>query len=316
MMTERRLAAVFAALFVVLFSFGGSAWASQGPVSMLMQVQGKVEVSRDGTKWKPVSRNKFLFEGEIVRTGPDGSGKLVDQAANTAQNLGAGSLIKVEAAGLKVESGSLSAPEPASGDLIAGLGNRFAEAQRYTTVRRSVNKGPGEIKPRVASNVTLSASYPELVWQGYGPAYSYVLTIDGTDYPIAATGDEAVRFRVPELAAGKHSFSVAVMEAGKKVAAADKAGTIIWLSAAEEKDFLSALDSVKAAAGNDDFAIANLMDSRGLTVAAMDHYRKHFDAYGDDNDMRPLLIRAYNDLRLTGLRHKEALVYNEQLAAN
>lgn len=304
------------AAFVAVILAGAGAEASPSPVSMLMQVQGKVEVSRDGTTWKPVTRNKFLFEGEMLRTGADGTGKLVDQTANTAQTLGANALVKVEGAGLKVESGSLSAPEPASGDLIAGLGNRFAEAQRYTTVRRSVTKENQEIKPRVVSSVTLSATYPDLVWQGFGSKYSYVLTIDDKEFPVAATEDEAVRFKVTGLAPGKHSFSIAVMEGANSVAVADKKGTITWLSAEEDKSLSLAVESIRAAVGEDDFAIANLLDARGLTVAAMDRYRKHFQAHADDNDMRPLLIRAYNDLRLPSLRHKEALVYNEQLHAN
>ncbi|WP_205762385.1 hypothetical protein [Magnetospirillum aberrantis] len=300
-----------------LLLFGSSAvMAAEPPVSMLMQPGGTVEVSKDGATWRPITRNKYLFAGDIVRTGADGAGTLIDQTTNMAQTLGANSVAKVEPSGIKAVTGSLSAPTQASGDLAAGLGNRFAEAQRYTTVRRSVNKDAGEIKLRVASDLTLSASYPELAWEGQGKQYSYVLTIDGKAYPVAATESEVVRFKVPELAAGKHSFSVAVMDGGNKVAESDKEGGIVWLSASEDKALADAVAKVRAINPGDDFSLASLLDSKGMTVAAMDLYRKHFDANKDDNDMRPLLIKAYNDLKLKGLRQKEALVYNEQLQNN
>jgi hypothetical protein len=293
-----------------------AAIAADPPVSKLIQASGLVETSKDGSKWSPVTRNKFLFAGELVRTGADGSGKLVDQATNMAQTVAANSEIRIEAAGAKAVAGSLSTPEAAAGDLVAGLGNRFAEAQRYTTVRRSVNKDGQEIKLRLVAAVTLSASYPDLAWEGYGKQYSYTLTIDGKAYPVAAAEGEMVRLRVPELAPGRHSFTVAVLEGGKKVVEAEKEGQITWLSAAEDKALADEIAKIKAAAPKDDFAVANLLDGRGVTVAAMDLYRKYFAENKDDNDMRPLLIKAYNDLKLKELRQKEALVYNEQLQSN
>lgn len=293
-----------------------SALAADPPVSMLIQAAGSVEVSKDGQKWSPVTRNKFLFAGSLVRTGADGSGKLINQTDNTSQTLGANSEVMVEAAAIKVVKGTLSKPEPASGDLVAGLGNRFAEAQRYTTVRRSVNKNPGEVKLRLASQLTLSPTYPELVWEGFGKQYTYALSVDGKVTQVPGSDDEIIRAKISGLSAGKHTFTVAVMEGDKKIADAEKAGTLIWLSAAEDKALGDDLAKVKAATGSDDFTAASLLDSKGVTVAAMDLYRKYFDVNKTDNEMRPLLIKAYNDLKLKDMRQKEALVYNEQLQAN
>jgi hypothetical protein len=313
-----RLLKAFVALMIGAFAAGwsASALAADPPVSMLIQAVGTVEVSKDGAKWSPVTRNKFLFAGDIVRTGADGGGKLIDQANNTSQTLGASTEVKVEATGIKAMSGSLSKPEPASGDLVAGLGNRFAEAQRYTTVRRAVNKEGQEIKLRLISQVTLSSTYPDLVWEGYGKQYSYTLSIDGKETAVPGAEGDMVRVKVPELSAGKHSFTVTVMEGGKKISDAEKEGVIVWLSPAEDKALADELAKVKAATGSDDFTAASLLDSKGATVAAMDLYRKYFDANKTDNDMRPLLIKAYNDLKLKDLRQKEALVYNEQMQAN
>jgi hypothetical protein len=310
---------IFAVLFLVIGLLAVQApapvLAADPPVSLLMQVSGTVEHSRDGTAWKPVNRNKYLFAGDMIRTGSDGSGKLVDQATNMAQTISANSQVEVAGTALKVVSGKLSAPEQASGDLVAGLGNRFAEAQRYTTVRRGVQK-ESAIKLRVVQQVTLSSSYPELAWQSFGKQYGFVVTIDGAAHPVAGSESDLVRFKVPELSPGKHSFTVAVMEGANKVAEADKEGTIMWLSAAEDKALADSIGKIRAINAKDDFSVANLLDEKGITVGAMDLYRKYFDENKDDNEMRPLLIRAYNELKLQDLKQKEALVYNDKLNAN
>ncbi len=314
-MRNKLLAALIFTVGLLLTPVTSGAFAADPPVSLLMQVSGTVEHSRDGAAWKPVTRNKYLFAGDMIRTGADGSGKLVDQASNTAQTLSANSQIEVAGAALKVVSGKLSAPEAASGDLVAGLGNRFAEAQRYTTVRRGVQKETA-IKLRVVQQITLSATYPELAWQSFGKQHSFVLTIDGTAHTVAGSDSELIRFKVPDLGPGKHSFSVAVMEGSQKVAEADKEGSIIWLSAAEDKALADSIAKVRAINAKDDFSVANLLDEKGVTVAAMDLYRKYFDENKDDNEMRPLLIRAYNELKLVDLKQKEALLYNDKLNAN
>jgi len=312
---KRIFVAAMAVILGAIVQFG-PAWASDPPVAMLMQASGQVEMSKDGTNWAPVTRNCFLFAGNQVRTGADGSGKLVDQASGMVQTIGANSTVEVTASGAKALVGSISAPAQATGDLVAGLSNRFAEAQRYTTVRRSVKKDAGEMKLRVASEVSLCKAYPDLVWESQGGDFSYELVIDGKATKVPATKDEMVRVSVPDLAAGKHEFSVTVFEGGKEVGKADKAGTLVWLSDTEAKALNDAVSQVKSAAPGDDFTLGNVFDSKGVTVAAMDAYRRHFAANVDDNDMRPLLIRAYNELKLKNLRQKEALVYNEKLGAN
>ncbi|WP_239988608.1 DUF7354 domain-containing protein [Paramagnetospirillum kuznetsovii] len=315
MMKTKLFAALFFAMGLLLIQAPTGALAADPPVSLLMQVSGTVEHSRDGASWKPVNRNKYLFAGDMIRTGADGSGKLVDQATNMAQTIASGSQIEVAGTALKVVSGKLSAPEAASGDLVAGLGNRFAEAQRYTTVRRSVNKETA-IKLRVVQQITLSGSYPELAWQSFGKQHSFVLTIDGVAHTVAGTDEDLVRFKVPELSPGKHAFTVAVMNGSAKVTEADKEGSIIWLSAAEDKALSDSIAKIRAINAKDDFSAANLLDEKGVTVGAMDLYRKYFDENKDDNEMRPLLIRAYNELKLVELKQKEALVYNDKLNAN
>lgn len=312
----RLLAILVLAIGTAVGMTAPAALAADPPVSMLIQSAGTVEVSKDGTKWAPVTRNKFLFAGDFVRTGGDGTGKLVDQTSGMAQTIGANTQVQIAATGPKATAGTLSAPEQATGDLVAGLGNRFAEAQRYTTVRRAVNKEAADLKLRLITQVTLSATYPELAWEALGKQYSYVVTIGGTQFPVAATEGDIARLKLPDLGEGKHSFTVTVMEGATKVSESEKEGAIVWLSAAQDKALADEVAKIKSVAPNDDFSVANLLDARGAAVAAMDLYRKHFDANKDDNDMRPLLIKTYNDLKLKAPRQREALLYNEMLQNN
>lgn len=299
-------------LSLMVVGYATRALAIDPPVATLMQVKGQVEFSKDGQAWAPITRNKMLFVGDQVRTGADGSGKIINQATNTAQIIAAGSVIQAAADGAKALSGKLSAPEAVSGDLVAGLGNRFAEAQRYTTVRRAAKKD-GSLAINAAPSVTLSPSYPELVWENVGNQYTYTLTIDGKAVSVPAAKEPMVRFRVSELQPGKHAFKIAVMDGANTVAQTEKDSEIVWLSSAEDGALKEAEQRIMTVAPGDDFVMANFLDEKGLSVAAMDSYRKYFDKNRDDNDMRPLLIKVYNDLKLKELKSAEAEIYNNML---
>lgn len=307
------------AFFAVILALTGIAapkavWAADPPVAYLMQATGTVEDSHDGTNWRPVTRNKNLFAGDWVRTGADGSAKLIDPATNSAQVMAANTKVQVVQGSYKVADGKLSAPEQIAGDLGAGLANRFAEAQRYTTVRRGVEAATTNL--RVARQVTLSSSFPDLVWQNVGKQYSYVLTIDGGKQDVAATDADIVRVKLKDLSPGSHAFTVTTLDGDKEVGNSGKGGTIVWLSADEDKALTDTIAKVKSTFPNDPFAEASVLDDKGLSVPAMDLYRKHFAEDKDDNSMRPLLIRVYYDLGLSDLKHKEALLYNEMASTN
>jgi hypothetical protein len=66
-------------------------------------------------------------------------------------------------------------------------------------------------------------------------------------------------------------------------------------------------------AGDDVFVAADVLEANNMTVAAMDAYRAYFQENPDDNDMRPLLIGSYNDLKLSNLKDSEARLYNASL---
>ena len=98
----------------------------------------------------------------------------------------------------------------------------------------------------------------------------------------------------------------------------DKDGTVYiprkdsnftMLSKKEERKVLSNLQDI----GDDVFLQTDHLEANELFVAAMDAYRGYFADNPDDNDMRPLLIGAYQNLKLDNLRKSEARRYQAAL---
>ncbi|MEG3638353.1 DUF7354 domain-containing protein [Magnetococcus sp. PR-3] len=308
----------FLSFFAVLVAFAmlmvSMPVEAKTPVAMFMQPKGKVEYSKNGTKWKKVRRTKFLFENYQIRTGADGKGMLVNQATGQAQDVGANTVVQVSKEGAKALAGTLAAPREAGASLMAGLQNRFAKAQRYTTVRRGVHKtnAPKDVKLRTAKKLTLSASFPTLVWENLGDEFSYKLMVDGKSVG-TFNSKEAMVSHALTLVPGKHKYQVSVMQGADVLYSPKKPSTVVWLSDSEDAKLKKTIADIQAAAPGDDFVLASFLDEKGLTVAAMEHYKKHFSDYPDDNDMRPLLIKAYHDLKLKKLKMKEALIYNQMM---
>lgn len=94
--------AAFAAL-----AFAGSAQGAS-PVAQLTDATGTVEYSRDGERWRPVSRAKYLFEGYRVRTGTGASAVIVNQATGVTRSVGPDTIITVGADGARLVRGALA----------------------------------------------------------------------------------------------------------------------------------------------------------------------------------------------------------------
>ncbi|MFT7222404.1 MAG: hypothetical protein ACI8Z1_004030, partial [Candidatus Azotimanducaceae bacterium] len=219
-------------LLVALTS--GQLFAKEPPVAKLVQIEGEVEYSRNGTKWSPVRRTKYLFAGHHIRTGDDGSGKLISQSTGKSQDLGSNTTIQVEGDAIMVIAGSLSEPEEEETSLFQSLLNKFAKAQRYTTVRRSVSTGDDtcDSKVRTIRNVTVTPSHADLVWRNACPEFSYKLVInDGApiDVPAQSTS-EMIRYSVASLKVGEHSYRVEVLDNDGTVYIPKKNSTFTLLS--------------------------------------------------------------------------------------
>ena len=288
--------------------------AKEPPVAKLVQIEGEVEYSRNGTRWSPVRRTKYLFAGYQVRTGEDGGGKLINQASGDSQALGANSLIEIAAEGATVITGSLSEPKEEEVSLFQSLMNKFAKAQRYTTVRRSVNKGDEPLcdsKVRTIRDVTVSQAHADLVWRNACPEFSYRLVINDSD-PIevpAQSTSEMIRYSVADAGVGEHTYLVEVLDKDGTIYIPRKQSKFTVMPAEEEEQVMNLLEQV----GDDIFLETNILEEKGMYVAAMDAYREYFQQNPDDNDMRPLLIQSYQDLKLSNLRESEARLYNAAL---
>ncbi|MBF0164919.1 MAG: hypothetical protein HQM01_10530 [Magnetococcales bacterium] len=315
-MTIQRIKLFVLAVFLATMGLIGQARAELNPVAMVTQAQGTVEYSKDGEKWKAVTRNKLLSEGEQLRTAADGSAKVINQITGTVQNMGASSLIKIMPGGIEKVSGTLSEPDKSAGDLLESLDKRFAKAQRYTTVRRSVEKSEKgkNVKLDTIKEISLSPQYPELAWSNLGADFTYELIIDNKPVPVPSASGEMVRYKVAGLAPGKHDYLVRVMQNGQEIYAPKKPGTINWVDGEALKPLEKGLKEMQSLAPGDDFMLGAYLEDRGFTVAAMDMYRKYFKDNPKDVDMRPMLIKTYHDLNLKDLQKSEAVQYQKMLS--
>lgn len=284
-----------------------------GPVAKLSQLEGTVEFSRDGEGWEVLSRNKYLFPGHEVRTGADGSAKLSSQASGEIRDLGASTHLRVVEAGIEVLAGSgLGASGDAAGGFWQGVENKFATSQRYTTVRRSVKKAEDLPKIDTARKLVLTAEHPEVVWSNAGPEFSYVLRVGTERFSVAPTSTaEMIRFALPEMSPGEYEYEMLILLDGEEVYAPRRPGKLTWLAGPEADWVHTEVQARKADPNqNDVFALAEVYEGAGLLVPVMDLYRDFFQTYPEENEMRPLLIKAYHDLKLMDLKEKEAITFN------
>lgn len=297
-----------------LTAFTGSAMAEpakRSPVGKLMDPSGSVEYSRDGEKWRAVTRAKYLFAGYFIRTGADGSSNFVNQTSGLAQKLGANVSATVSSDGLSVDSGYVSDPFSTEAGLMDGLANKFASAQRYTTVRRAVKK-PGEpdcnVKVRLARKITVSEGFADLVWDRACPNSVYQLTLGEHAFEIKEVDEMAdhVRYRIAVPDAGEYELRLKVLEDGEVVYQPRRPGKLKVISSDEEAKIQMAVTAM----GDDFFAQADVFEQHGLLVPAMDAYRAYFDAYPDDIEMKPLFIANLQSLQLMTEKTTEAQKYN------
>ncbi len=305
---------VLMALITFGFIAAASADAPRSPVGKLMDPDGAVEYSRDGEAWRPVTRAKYLFSGYHIRTGADGSGNFINQESGLAQSLGANVTAMVGDAGLDVSAGEVSDPFSSDAGLMDGLANKFASAQRYTTVRRAVKK-PGEpdceVKVRLAREITVSEGFADLVWEKACPDNTFVIVLGEQQFDVPA-GDagEHIRFQLPVPAAGEYDLRLDVKAGEEVVYTPRRPGKLKVLAAAEEATIKTAL----VAAGDDYFAQADVLEQHGLLVPAMDAYRAYFEVYPDDIEMKPLFIANLQALQLMTEKTAEAQEYNDFIA--
>ncbi|QEP44646.1 hypothetical protein D5085_16800 [Ectothiorhodospiraceae bacterium BW-2] len=283
------------------------------PVTLLTQVEGSIEHSRDGETWRQVRRNKLLFAGHFIRSGADGGGQFINQQNGQVRRLLANSEIKITAAGAEAVVGELPSIDGVDTRLLDSLQKRFAKAQRYTTVRRAVIHRD-RIDLQVPREITLSHAYPELVWESVGSDYRYRLTIGEQQFDIPATSEALVRYRIEGIKPGNYGYKVELLQGDEVIFSPEREGSVRWMGDSEWQQVAAELDRIDQQLGGDSFFKASLLEEQGLFVAAMDNYSRYFADNPDGNDLRPMYIQLLHALKLKQLRMVEAEIYNRQLA--
>jgi len=203
------------------------------------------------------------------------------------------------------------ADQEAIHNFLDEIHEQFMNALRYSIVQRSVSSVHANLELNTAKKVTISRKYPDLVWQHIGPEFSYRLIIDGQYYEISVDKHASfVRFTTSELESGPHKYMVQVLKDGQVVYHPLKSHTLYVLSDKEQDDLLEEKQFIEKINPENRFLLGNYMEEKGLIVVAMDEYRRFFEKYPDENQMRPYLIKIYNQLNLSDLKLAEIERYN------
>jgi len=291
--------------------FSTTATSEDGHLVFLIQAKGKVEYSADGEIWRKVRRNKFLYEGNLVRTGDNGACRLISRETGMIESLGSNTEAEIRAEGTKTLRGVIPKAEH-PGTLMGVLRRKFAKVQKYTAIQRSGKNGE-QIELETIRDITLSENHPDLVWENVGPEYSYQLTVGERLLDIPGSDDAIVRFTLGPTEPGQSDYGVRVLYNGEILYTPEKKGTLRWLSDAENKSFRERKQRIEQTDHDNGFLLGNFMDEQGLKVAAMDQYRKFMTENPEANEVRPFLIRVLNALRLKKLEEAEAVIYHKKL---
>ena len=305
----RHLRTVLSVLLTILL-WGGGTMASEGrPVVLLIQARGDVACSPDGRQWREVLRNKFLYEGDRVKTGPAGYCKLIDQQTEMIQTIGNRMEVEIHKDGTRAIQGDIAEARPA-GSFISFLKRKFARVQKYTVLRRR-GKPKDKIRLRTAREICLSDIYPDLVWENAGPEYTYQLTVGQKVLDIPPARGDLVRCTLAPMTPGRFAYRVRVLYKGEVVYTPERENHLHWLSETEKNAFLEKEQRVREIDPDNGFLLGNFMDEQGFKVAALDQYRRFLTENPEMNEVRPFLIKVCNDLRLDRLRQTEAVRYHQ-----
>jgi len=293
------------------------AFAKKIPLGMLVEIKGKIEYSKNGKRWKKVRRNKFVYKDYLVKVNADSSVKFMNQETSETTQLTANSKVKITSEGLQALEGSLGDTN-SGGGLLAGLSKQFKKTQKYTTVRRSVQKEGIHLK--LATN-TITKEFSELAWETAGANYSYRLHLgkqdrktkewsDSAVYDVPATSEEVVRAKIKPFSK-KQKYFVEVLDGSGKIAYKADPANVKVLSGKKLAKFNKQKDGIQKM-DESGFLYAGLLKDNGLLVPALEKYQQFFSENSDDediNELRPFIIEVYSKLRLAKLKSAELKKY-------
>ncbi len=292
--------------------------ASKDPVAVLFQVNGKVEYSKKGRKWRKIRHSKFLFAGYQIRTSSNGSAKITIQKSGKNLKLGPSSHFDVTSNGLRARKGKLTIRDSSS-KLATGLMKRFTKSQTYTTVRRSIDSSD-RAAIDTARRIVISSEYPYLVWENPGDKYSYTVKIGNDVHKVPASSDMIIRTRVAPFA-GTRPLHIDVHENGKVIASLQpfrskgelKEHTLTWVGSEKKRVLQTEIDNIKEVYGENAFILGGLFEKQEMWIAAMDQYQQYLEDNPDEIEMTPYLFRVYKKLKLERKYKRELIEWQQAM---
>jgi hypothetical protein len=308
-------------ILIITFCIPGGLLAAKikDPVGVLFNVQGLVEYSKDGIKWKKVRRNKFLFSGYQIKTGSDATGNVLSQKSGENFKISSGALIKITDAKIETVQGTME-PDATAGALTKALMKKFSKAQSYTTVRRAPKK---ELDLQAAREIVLCEPYPTIVWPNQGENLSYRLDVgDIHQYDVPATNDPIVRVQVKPFK-GEQDYVIHVLENGEIISSLqpyrkrgkDQKHQLIWMDEVKSKALLTAVNEMESNFPDNYFMLGGVFEKEKMWVAALDQYQKYLAENPDEIEMKPYLFRVYKKLMLKALFSKELESFQKEIEA-
>lgn len=309
-MKSIRISALVGLVMILSAAVAWTETTSMEPSALLLKARGHVFYrSRSSDNWKPVHRNRFLFEGDRVKTDSTGQCKLTDSVSQSFIHVGHNTEIEIRKHRPQVLSGKVSRAEAVS-DIIGNIRRKFNRIQKYTVVPRHIQKRRRGIVLETARTICLCSKFPDLVWENIGFEFAYRLYIGTNTYNIAKSENRFIRFKVPVLDPGAYPYQVDVVLDGKIIYSPEENKTLHWLADDQCAQFEAGMRDIEALDPENDFLAAAYLEDFGLLVASMDKYTQFFSQYPNANQMRPFLVKVYHDLGMKSLRQKETLLYN------
>jgi len=276
------------------------------PVALLVNGNGTLTFSKDGNQWSPINRNKFLFNGDYLKTGHDGSCKLLFHDAHYTKYIEKNSQAIIKDGNLELLAGNASESNSKTFNLLDNLRRKFAVIHRFTTVQRSKSN---KDTFKLPESIVVSKQYPTLAWENVGSQYHYRLMIQGKSYSIPKSDQAIIRYNLTYFKPGKHEYTVCVIDNDKEMFR--ERAIVVCLSEKESDEIFSQEVSIRQIS-DQGFLLGHFMDDKGLKVPALDHYLRFFENGNYDIDVYPFLIKVYDDLGMKRLAKKEIKVFNQQ----
>ena len=273
-------------------------------VARVTPESGTVEYRSVSGEWIVFNEVRYMVNGNAIRT-QAGSTALVEiPGQQNSSRLVENSQFEVENNLVELVRGEFTNPRIVADNLMDKMQSKLQGAMSFLSARR---QAPCQPVVRTARNLTVSAQFPDLVWQNACPTYSYRLTIDGETHEIGSPGeDKFVRFTVAGVEPGEHRYKVEILDNGRVVYSPSSESVFEWVGEPTSGE----LDSRVAGLERDVFAQTDLLEENGFLVAAMLAYRDYFQEHSEQNHLRPLLIKAYAQLGLYDLQSEEVRLYN------